>query len=322
MDCDTAGDATSGRLANQSRRAAPEWPAGAAAGDAESGIASESGRAAPASGQQRVVGAASRRAEGPGASPNPQGRGFTRTEGFGATASDARCTSVTPRTIAIYGPAGAGKSTIGALVAERLGYLFLDTGAMYRAIAFAALRNGVDPDDAERLAALARESRITIGPPTVRDGRAYTVLLGGADVTWEIRSAEIDRIVSQVARVPAVREAMVEQQRALAGRGRVVMVGRDIGTNVLTDAECKIFLTASAAERAKRREEELRSRGQVRPRQELLQEILRRDRMDSERTVAPLRTADDAVVVQTDGLSVGQALDKVLAIVTRPAPTA
>lgn len=100
------------------------------------------------------------------------------------------------------------------------------------------------------------------------------------------------------------------------------MVGRDIGTNVLTDAECKIFLTASAAERAKRREEELRSRGQVRPRQELLQEILRRDRMDSEREVAPLRTADDAVVVQTDGLSVGQALDQVLAIVTRPAPTA
>jgi cytidylate kinase len=229
---------------------------------------------------------------------------------------------MTPRTIAIDGPAGAGKSTIGALVAERLGYLFLDTGAMYRAIALAALRNGVDPDDAERLAALARESRIAIGPPTVRDGRAYTVLLGGADVTWEIRSADIDRIVSQVARVPAVREAMVEQQRALAGRGRVVMVGRDIGTNVLTDAECKIFLTASAAERAKRREEELRSRGQVRPRQELLQEILRRDRMDSERTVAPLRTADDAVVVQTDGLSVGQALDRVLAIVTRPAPPA
>lgn len=229
---------------------------------------------------------------------------------------------MTPRTIAIDGPAGAGKSTIGALVAERLGYLFLDTGAMYRAIALAALRKGVDPDDAERLAQLAREARITIGPPTIRDGRAYTVLLDGADVTWEIRSSDIDRIVSQVARVPAVRDTMVEQQRELARRGRVVMVGRDIGTNVLTDADCKIFLTASAAERAKRREEELRSRGQVRPRQELLQEILRRDRMDSERKVAPLRTADDAVVVQTDGLSVGQALDQVLAIVTRPAQTA
>ncbi len=233
-----------------------------------------------------------------------------------------RIAHVTPRTIAIDGPAGAGKSTIGALVAERLGYLFLDTGGMYRAVALAALRKGIDPDDAERLAKLARDSRITIGPPTVRDGRAYTVLLDGADVTWDIRSAEVDAIVSQVARVPAVRDAMLEQQRQLARRGRVAMVGRDIGTVVLPGADCKIFLTASAAERAKRREEELRSRGQVRPRQELLQEILRRDRMDSERKVAPLRTAEDAIVVQTDGQSVGQALDQVLAIVTRPAPAA
>ena len=229
---------------------------------------------------------------------------------------------MTPRTIAIDGPAGAGKRTIGALVAERLGYLFLDTGAMYRTVAFAAQKRGVDADDADSLARIAREVRITIGPPTVRDGRAYTVLLDGADVTWDIRSSDVDRVVSQVARVPAVRDAMLEQQRELAQRGRVVMVGRDIGTVVLPDAECKIFLTASAAERAKRREEELRSRGHVRPRQELLQEILRRDRMDSERKVAPLRTADDAVVVQTDGLSVGQALEQVLAIVTRPATTA
>jgi cytidylate kinase len=157
---------------------------------------------------------------------------------------------------------------------------------------------------------------VIIGPPTKRDGRAYTVLLDGDDVTWAIREAEIDRIVSQVARVPAVRDAMVEQQRDLAQRGRLVMVGRDIGTVVLPKADRKIYLTASAAERAKRREEELLSRGQVRPRQDLLQEILRRDKLDSERTVAPLKAADDAIVVQTDGLSVGQALDKVLGIVT------
>lgn len=223
---------------------------------------------------------------------------------------------MTPRTIAIDGPAGAGKSTIGALVAERLGYLFLDTGAMYRAVALAALRRGVDPDDGGRLGALAREIRVAIGPPTVRDGRAYTVLLDGEDVTWTIRGADVDRVVSQVARVPAVRDAMLEQQRSLADRGRIVMVGRDIGTVVLPDAQRKIYLTASAAERAKRREEELRSRGEVRPRQELLGEILRRDQLDSERTVAPLRAADDAVVVRTDGLSVGQALERVLAIVT------
>ena len=226
-----------------------------------------------------------------------------------------------PRTIAIDGPAGAGKSTIGALVAERLGHLFLDTGAMYRAIALASLRRGVDPDDADNLARLAREVRIAIGPPTVQDGRAYTVLLDGADVTWAIRAADVDRIVSQIARVPAVRDAMVEQQRALALRGRIVMVGRDIGTVVLPDAERKIFLTASAAERARRREEELAARGQARPRQELLAEILHRDELDSHRAVAPLRAASDALVVETDGLAVREALDRVLALIERPVAT-
>ena len=222
-----------------------------------------------------------------------------------------------PRTIAIDGPAGAGKSTIGALVAERLGYLYLDTGAMYRAVALAAQRKTIDPDDGARLAALAGGVRITIGPPTTQDGRAYTVLLDGSDVTWEIRSAEIDRIVSQVARVSGVRDAMVAQQRTLAGKGRVVMVGRDIGTVVLPDAEKKIFLTASAGERARRREEELASRGERRPRQDLLNEILRRDRLDTEREVSPLKAADDAVVVQTDGLSVKEALERVLGAISQ-----
>lgn len=223
----------------------------------------------------------------------------------------------TPRTIAVDGPAGAGKSTIGALVAERLGYLFLDTGAMYRAVALAALRKRIDPDDAERLTELAKKARVMIGPPTKQDGRAYTVLLDGSDVTWDIRSADIDRIVSQVARVPGVRDAMVAQQRALAGQNRVVMVGRDIGTVVLPDAERKIFLTASAGERARRREEELASRGERRARQELLHEILRRDQLDTERAVSPLKAADDAVVVQTDGLSVREALDRVLGEIQR-----
>ena len=223
----------------------------------------------------------------------------------------------TPRTIAIDGPAGAGKSTIGALLAERLGSLFLDTGAMYRALAVAAKRRGIDADDADRLTALARDVRIVIGPPTVRDGRTYTVLLDGSDVTWEIRSPAVDGIVSLVARVAGVREAMVEQQQAIAAKGRVVMVGRDIGTVVLPNADRKIFLTASAAERARRREEELALRGQARP--EVLQEILRRDMLDSTREVAPLRPADDAVTVETDGLTVGEALEKVHAAVMLPA---
>lgn len=222
-----------------------------------------------------------------------------------------------PRTVAIDGPAGAGKSTIGALVAERLGYLFLDTGAMYRAIALAALRRGIDPDDGERLAKLAREVRIAIGPPTVRDGRAYTVLLDGADVTWAIRGEDVDRIVSQVARIAKVRDTMVEQQRGMAEAGRVVMVGRDIGTVVLPNAERKIFLTASAAERARRREEELAARGEKRSRQDLLAEILRRDELDSKRAVAPLKAAPDAIVVETDGLSVREALDRVHTVVDR-----
>jgi cytidylate kinase len=223
-----------------------------------------------------------------------------------------------PRTVAIDGPAGAGKSTIGALVAERLGYLFLDTGAMYRAVALAAIRRGIDADDAPRLSELATSIRIMIGPPTKQDGRAYTVLLDGADVTWDIRSADVDRIVSQVARVPGVRDAMVAQQRALAGHARIVMVGRDIGTVVLPHADRKIFLTASANERARRREEELAARGEQRPRQELLHEILRRDQLDSERAVSPLKAAEDAIIVQTDGLTVRDALDKVLAATQRP----
>ncbi len=224
----------------------------------------------------------------------------------------------TPRTIAIDGPAGAGKSTIGALVAERLGYAFLDTGAMYRAVALAALDRKIDPDDGVRLAELAREIKIAIGPPTVRDGRAYTVLLDGRDVTWPIRAADVDRVVSLVARIPAVRDTMVAQQRAFASSGRVVMVGRDIGTVVLPDAERKVFLTVSAAERARRREEELAARGQRRSRGELLHEILWRDQLDSERAVAPLRAADDAIVVQTDGLTIGQGLERVLAVIARP----
>jgi len=220
----------------------------------------------------------------------------------------------TPRTVAIDGPAGAGKSTIGALVAERMGYTFLDTGAMYRAVALAALRRGIDANDASGLAALARQIRIAIGPPTVRDGRAYTVLLDGADVTWALRGDDVDGIVSQVARIPQVRDAMVEQQREIAKRGRIVMVGRDIGTVVLPEAERKVFLTASAAERARRREEELAARGEKRSRQALLTEILRRDELDSKRTVAPLKAASDAILVETDGLSVGEALDRVLQV--------
>src|SRR6476469_2685006 len=169
----------------------------------------------------------------------------------------------TPRTVAIDGPAGAGKSTIGALLAERLGYLFLDTGAMYRAVALAALRRGISPTNEELLADLSDNLPILIEKPSSdeTDGRSYTVMLGPEDITWEIRKPEVESVVSQVASHPEVRSALVRQQRRMASLGPVVMVGRDITTEVLPDADLKIYLDASLQERAKRRYEELTGRG-------------------------------------------------------------
>ncbi len=165
-----------------------------------------------------------------------------------------------PRTIAIDGQSAAGKSTLGALLAAELGYLYFDTGVMYRALALAALRAGINPDDEDALTALAHRLTIDVTAPTVTDGRQYTVLVDGEDVTWAIRTPEVERIVSRTARFPAVRREMIRQQQAIGRRGQVVMVGRDIGTVVMPDADLKIYLQASLTERARRRLAELRSR--------------------------------------------------------------
>jgi cytidylate kinase len=215
-------------------------------------------------------------------------------------------------TIAIDGPSAAGKSTIGELLAERLGYLYLDTGALYRAVTWVALERGIPIEDERAIVSLSESLQIDIITPEVDDGRQYTVLADGDDVTWEIRRPEVDAAVSPVSAYAGVRETLLEKQRNAARGGGVVAVGRDIGTVVLPDADLKIYLDASPEERARRRHNQLAERGQKRDFEELLEEIQRRDEYDSQRSVAPLRSAPDAVVIDTDNLGVEQVLDEVL----------
>lgn len=211
--------------------------------------------------------------------------------------------------IAIDGPAGAGKSTVARRVAAALGYLYIDTGAMYRAVTLAALERGVDPGDADALAELARSCRIELRPA---GGGRVAVELDGRDVSELVRSPAVDEAVSTVAAVPGVREALVEQQRRLAGRRGVVMDGRDIGTHVLPDADCKIFLTAGVEERARRRAAELHARGFAADVGEVRAELERRDRLDSEREVAPLRRAPDAHLIDSTGKTIDEVVADIL----------
>lgn len=215
-----------------------------------------------------------------------------------------------PSVIAIDGPAGAGKSTLGALLAARLGYLYFDTGVMYRALTLAAMRAGLELHDGAALEALAARVPIEVLPATERDGRQATVRVAGQDVTWAIREREVERNVSQVAAHPGVRRELVRQQQAIGARGRVVMVGRDIGTVVMPAAELKIFLEASLDERARRRSDERSETAAV---QHMRDEIARRDALDQH----VLRPAADAVMLSTDGLSPDDELAWVLAYLAK-----
>jgi len=225
-----------------------------------------------------------------------------------------------PSTIAVDGPAGSGKSTIGGLLAERLGYLYFDTGALYRAITWLALENGVAIGDEEAIVALARTAQITITRPTVKDGRQYTVYADGRDITWEIRSPEVDAHVSPVSAYPGVREALKVAQRRIGEEGQVVMVGRDIGTVILPHADLKIYLDASPEVRAERRYGEILARGEEASYEDVLADMRRRDEIDSHRLAAPLKPAEDAIIIETDHLSIEEVLGKVMALVEKWKP--
>ena len=211
------------------------------------------------------------------------------------------------RVIAIDGPAGAGKSTVAKIVAEKLGYTYIDTGAMYRAVAWKTLQQSSEATDEAILRAV---EGIDVRLACTDSGTRVTV--DGTDVTGEIRTPEVTHIVSRVAALGPVREKMVELQRAMAADGAVVMDGRDIGTNVLPNADVKIFLMASVEERARRRYDEMKEKGYAVDFDDLKKEIASRDKQDSEREISPLRQAEDAILLDSTALSIDAVVARIM----------
>ena len=222
--------------------------------------------------------------------------------------------NIPPSIIAIDGPAASGKSTVGKRLADCLDYLFFDTGVMYRAITWLALQRGLDMSDETDITKLAEDVPIDVRPPSQADGRACDVIVEGHDITWDTRRPEVDANVSIVSAYAGVRRALSAQQRRIGQRGRVVMVGRDIGTVVLPDADLKIYLDASAEERARRRYDEIIARAESADYDEILAKVIERDRIDSTRDVAPLKAAHDAVILDSDNLNADEVFQKALAL--------
>lgn len=215
-----------------------------------------------------------------------------------------------PSIVAIDGPAASGKSTLGFRLAEVLGYLYFDTGLMYRAVTWLALNRGIDVNDEAAVTRLAENVPIEVTAPSLEDGRACDVVVDGHDITWEIRKPEVDANVSMVSAYAGVRQALTLQQRRIGMRGRVVMVGRDIGTVVLPEADLKIYLDASPEERANRRHKEIVARGGRASYEDVLGKVRTRDRIDSTRAIAPLKPAADAVILDSDALDADQVFEK------------
>ena len=220
-------------------------------------------------------------------------------------------------TIAIDGPVASGKSTVGQRLAHRLGYLYFDTGVMYRAVTWAAIRRDVPIEDEPAVSELAEKIVMTVTRPTVDDGRQYDVYADDEDITWAIRSPEVEVNVSPVSAYPDVRRALTRQQRTIGQRGDVVMVGRDIGTVVLPEADLKIYLDASAEERARRRCTEKLERGEGADYREVLEATRRRDQIDSTRSTAPLKAADDAIILATDDLDIDGVVEAIMEMIAK-----
>lgn len=212
--------------------------------------------------------------------------------------------------IAIDGPAGAGKSTVARLVAEHLNYLYIDTGAMYRAITLKAMRTNISLNDQASLTELATNTDVKL----INDGNITRVFCDNLEVTEEIRSPGVNQNVSLVSTVPGVRNRMVELQREMAKTGNVVMDGRDISTYVLPNADFKFFLTASQNERAIRRCNELKARGYIVDLEKVTKDLIERDLMDTQREMAPLIQAPDAIMIDTSGLTIDQVVERILTI--------
>jgi cytidylate kinase len=219
-----------------------------------------------------------------------------------------------PNIIAIDGPAASGKSTLGRRLADSLGYLFFDTGVMYRAVTWGALQRRLEISDEAAVTALAETAQIDVRPPSQEDGRACDVLLDGVDITWETRRPDVEANVSPVSAYRGVRKALASQQRRIGLRGHVIMVGRDIGTVVLPEADLKIYLDASVDERARRRYREILQRGGQADYDQVLAGVRTRDEIDSTRAVSPLRAAEDAVIVDSDKLNADEVFARVEAL--------